>query len=107
MLFWLGCVTAEPEGDPKLGAEVYARQCTGCHGESGEGASGGPSLVEHVPVHTDEEIYAVLGGARPDMPDQGLTDLEAAGVLAWLRDTFGALDPVAREEAGFPPAEVD
>jgi mono/diheme cytochrome c family protein len=39
----IGRVAKSPHGRPRKGALVYARNCVGCHGDRGEGASG-PAL---------------------------------------------------------------
>ena len=77
------------EGDPGCGAEIFAADCTGCHGVSGEGTDLGPALAEHVVNHTDAELLSVLVIGTDSMPPSGLTQQGYADVLAWLRQTFG------------------
>ncbi len=75
-------------GDEATGAEIYSSNCSGCHGASGEGVSG-PSLIEHVPEHSDEAILGVVLNGEEEMPAFDLEDQEAADLLAYLRATFG------------------
>jgi polyvinyl alcohol dehydrogenase (cytochrome) len=62
--------TGEPgEGDQGAasGADVYRRSCAGCHGGSGEGASG-PSLAGVEERLTREEHIAVVRDGQGSMP---------------------------------------
>jgi mono/diheme cytochrome c family protein len=103
LTFW-ACAepgTAILSGDPAEGAAIYAEHgCVGCHGPEGSGASA-PSLIEHVPCHTDDELRMVLRGERPEMPDQNLDTQQTLDVLAWLRQQYGDFrgeeDPICAE----------
>jgi mono/diheme cytochrome c family protein len=78
-------------GNAGCGGKAYQTgDCVTCHGPDGLGASAGPNLLEHVHCHTDDELYFVLDGGRPKMPDQNLGPQQSADMVAWLRLTFGA-----------------
>ncbi len=79
-------------GDVPCGAIVFVDHCTECHGPAGEGTDDGPDLAAHVPFHTDLGLAALLANGGDDMPDPELTNHQAADVLAWLRDEFGAYE---------------
>jgi mono/diheme cytochrome c family protein len=75
-------------GDATAGATVYADTCGACHGADGTGGIG-PSLVEHAPMHSDEELVATIVNGTGTMEPVALEDQEIADVLAYIRATFG------------------
>jgi mono/diheme cytochrome c family protein/rhodanese-related sulfurtransferase len=98
-------------GDTALGGEIYARECTACHGENGEGgigtALGNPVMLsltsDHFLRHT-----IVHGRDGTPMPAFGerLSDAEIDAVTAFLRSRatgWSVEKPVFRA----PPKETD
>ena len=71
------------------GAEVYAMDCGGCHGSNGEGAATNPSLIDAVPLLSDEELMDVLLNPQGSMAIVSLTQAEADAVFTYARDRFG------------------
>ena len=78
------------ESSEEAGAETFQRDCTPCHGGSGEGTDTAPALSKRVPSMNDQELTErlILGkGAMPEwshFSDQSLSDLRA-----FLRSSFG------------------
>lgn len=75
----------EPEEN---GAEVYAASCAGCHSADGTGATG-PSLVDTVPLLSDEILLDVIENGVGSMPDMGLSTQKADAVFLYVRGEFG------------------
>jgi len=84
--------TGEPP-DPaavKRGQSVFAPTCGFCHGSTGRGGSGGPSLVRSVLVlhdaGTGKEIYPVVHNGRlsKGMPAFPLTEAQVKDISAYL-----------------------
>ena len=101
-----GATMSVPVADvfERPGAGLYAQDCSGCHGLSGEGKPGFPRLSGNPAVLSASAtslIHIVLiGGASPrtegqpvprTMPAFGgkLTDREIADVLSYTRQSFG------------------
>jgi cytochrome c-L len=84
-------------GDPvrlAKGRELYSGNCSGCHGQTGQGGMG-PSLNDGDWVYpkngTDEGLFAtIFGGARPPMTPKSssLTLDEMLHVMAWVRNIY-------------------
>jgi cytochrome c5 len=73
------------------GMAVFLNQCSACHGISGEGSPGIPSLnTENVRKRTDEELLEIInnGVFNTTMPAWGavLTEEDKAGLLVLLHD---------------------
>jgi cytochrome c551 len=72
-------------GDAAAGEQVFADNCSGCHGLSGTGANGGPTLV-----NADEPAAVLVqvrngGGGMP--PFEGtLSDQEIQDVAAYVTE---------------------
>ena len=84
--------TGEPP-DPaavKRGQAIFAPTCGFCHGSTGRGGSGGPSLVRSVLVlhdaGTSKEIYPVVHNGRisKGMPAFPLSEAEVKDISAYL-----------------------
>jgi len=89
----------------KVGAQVYADECAGCHTASGKGLTGlFPSLSGSSAVQQNDPtslLHAVLRGARstatdaaptaPAMPAFGwiLNDDQVAAVVTYIRNSWG------------------
>lgn len=79
----------EEAGDKSHGAELFAKHCSACHGETGQADSPGADALEPTPAnltqyrYTDEGLASILhegvaGSAMPawrDLDDQALADL--------------------------------
>jgi mono/diheme cytochrome c family protein len=77
------------DGDPVAGEEVFASVCAECHGADARGGRG-PDLTVEAPKLSDEELAdTIVNGSMGGMPAQGVSDQEAADVMAWLRQEFG------------------
>jgi mono/diheme cytochrome c family protein len=101
----------------KMGARIYADECSGCHIANGKGVAGlFPALEGSAVVQqSDPEslLHIVLRGARSvatdraptgaAMPEFGwlLKDNEVAAVLTYIRNSWGnAASPVSAAEVG-------
>jgi mono/diheme cytochrome c family protein len=79
------------------GADVFARNCAGCHGGDGSGGIGprlsGGRVVEHYPDPADQ--IAVVTYGRDGMPTFGgrLTDAEIAAVVEYTRTVLAGSPP--------------
>jgi mono/diheme cytochrome c family protein len=101
----------------KLGAAIYADECSGCHTANGQGASGLFPSLKGSPVvqQTDPTslLHVVLRGARSAATDGAptgaampqfawiLNDAQVAAVLTYIRNAWGNNAPaVGAGEAG-------
>ncbi len=91
------CVGEVPEvssDDPELvmGREVYARNCVGCHGASGQGGTG--SKLNEGTVTTaypdPADLRAIIANGRNQMPAYTgkLSDEELSAVVRFLREVL-------------------
>ena len=104
MLFAAGCPPTDGPGDPSrvddilsltgdeaTGGQVYAGRCQSCHGADGSGEGVvGPSLVDHVPATSDEDILDIVlegDGGMPSAAD--LDDQDLADLLAYMNSEWG------------------
>jgi mono/diheme cytochrome c family protein len=111
----LGATAAPDDKTMKVGAAIYADQCSACHTPNGSGAAAlfpalrGSALVQQSNPATLMRV--VLRGSRsaatdkaptaPAMPAFGwlFTDTEAANVITYIRNAWGnAAPPVSAEE---------
>ena len=90
---------ASAQSAMKMGAQIYADECSGCHATDGKGSAGlFPPLQRSAIVHQHDAtslLHVVLRGARsvatdgapPGMPQFGwlLKDDEVAAVLTYIR----------------------
>ena len=95
-IFALACGSEKPadsgDGGGSVatdGAEVYANDCGGCHGSDGEGAATNPSLIDGVPLLSDEDLMDVLINPPGTMAIISLTQAEADAVFTYVRERFG------------------
>jgi mono/diheme cytochrome c family protein len=101
----------------RMGAAIYADECSGCHAPNGKGAAGlfpslnGSPVVQQINPAT--LLHVVLRGARsastagaptaPAMPQFAwiLTDEQVAAVLTYVRNAWGnSAPPVSASEVG-------
>jgi mono/diheme cytochrome c family protein len=63
----------QPGGDPKRGAAVFAKACSGCHGHDGEGGKHGDMVVganhdqSFLALTTNQMIRRIIITGRPDL----------------------------------------
>ena len=94
----------------EAGASMYRERCADCHGSQGQGRGDAYPPLKGSRVVTAASALNLLrvlddGGFAPTtaghprpygMPPQGLTDVEAAVLMSWLRSAWGhAFAPVA------------
>lgn len=92
---WTGVVV----GDAERGATIYAASCAACHGASGLGGAGGPSLAKEVAGESDEELVETIREGEDDMPPfPNLSEQDLADLIAWLRQRFGGSSEGEEEE---------
>ncbi|MBV9554454.1 MAG: c-type cytochrome [Alphaproteobacteria bacterium] len=108
---------AGSEAPMRLGAAIYADECSACHTPSGKGVPNlFPSLAGSAAVQQDDPsslIRIVLGGMQsvatgaaptgPEMPLFGwvLDDRQTAAVLTYIRNSWGNAAPaVSADEVG-------
>jgi mono/diheme cytochrome c family protein len=101
----------------KSGAQIYADECSGCHGPDGKGTAGMfPALNGSATVQQSDPttlLHIVLRGARsvgtapaptaPAMPEFGwlLADHQVAALLTYIRNSWGnSAPPVTAKEVG-------
>src|SRR5258708_10208339 len=65
----LGQVSPEAskaEGSPSAaGQQIFATRCASCHGTTATGGEFAPSIVERVPLRTDDELMKLLHDGLP------------------------------------------
>lgn len=80
---------AAAAGDPRQGAELYRRHCTGCHGDAGRPRmAGAPDFTTPTALmKTDLALAAAVRGGRGAMPAYAglLRERELLDVVAHLR----------------------
>lgn len=73
-------------GDPEAGAEVFATNCSVCHGEDGHGGAGGPDLTTMPKAQNEPEAIDQVtngGGGMPAFGEQ-LSEEEIQNVAAFV-----------------------
>jgi mono/diheme cytochrome c family protein len=82
------------EGNPKVGADLYASSCAACHGADGKlgvevGGVPAADLTVKVPSLPDPELMKVMQNGTGQMPAQLKEIPPAQNCLAYLRQQFG------------------
>jgi alcohol dehydrogenase (cytochrome c) len=76
-------------GSPQAaGREVFATRCASCHGTNATGGEFAPSIVDRVPLHTDDDLKELLHNGLPSsgMPAfADIVDPERANLISFLR----------------------
>lgn len=89
-VFLPGAAAQEPDalGDAQSGREVFANNCSACHGTSATGRGATPSLIGVYDRHTVDEVEAIIRQGRDGMPafDATLGDAQIDDVLAFLAE---------------------
>jgi len=90
--------TAAPPDQLTFGEQVYAQNCSGCHGENGEGTEGRPALIgeKALPVDppegatarkaqlkTAQDLFDFVKSDMPPMAPGSLSDEEYWAVVAF------------------------
>jgi cytochrome c553 len=73
-------------GDPEAGSEVFATNCSVCHGEDGHGGAGGPDLTTMPKAQNEPEAIEQVtngGGGMPAFGEQ-LSEEEIENVAAFV-----------------------
>ena len=80
---------APAAGSPQAaGQQVFATRCASCHGTNAMGGEFAPSIVERVPLRSDDELVSLLhnglpSSGMPAFPD--IVDQERANLISFLR----------------------
>jgi alcohol dehydrogenase (cytochrome c) len=86
-----------PAGSPQAaGQKIFATHCASCHGTNAMGGEFAPSIVERVPLRTEDELVRLLhnglpSSGMPAFPD--IVDQDRANLISFLRTLkpfFGA-----------------
>ncbi len=76
-------------GSPQAaGRQVFVTRCASCHGTNANGGEFAPSIVERVPLRTDDELISLLhnglpSSGMPAFPD--VVDQDRANLISFLR----------------------
>lgn len=104
MLFVLsvGYASAQSEGDPERGAQLFLQNCAMCHGEDGRGRVGA-NLQDFPGIEPDLSMRATIaagvsGSVMPAWSEVNggpLTEAEIDDITAYLLGVLGGTEPVA------------
>ena len=84
-----GQQAAFPAGSPQAaGRHVFATRCASCHGTNATGGEFAPSIVDRVPLRSDDSLIELLhsglpSSGMPAFPD--IVDPERANLISYLR----------------------
>jgi alcohol dehydrogenase (cytochrome c) len=75
-------------GSAAAGQSVFATRCATCHGTNAGGGEFAPSIIERVPLRSDDELMTLLhdglsAGGMPAFPD--IAGSDRANLIAFLR----------------------
>jgi alcohol dehydrogenase (cytochrome c) len=95
-----------PAGSPAAaGQQIFAQRCASCHGTDGGGGEFAPSILERVPLRTDDELIHLLHNGLPSgmpaFPD--IVDTQRTNLISYLR----TLKPFAGEAAARAKVTLD
>jgi putative heme-binding domain-containing protein len=79
----------------EAGGRVYTSTCTGCHGPDGDGVAGiNFSQAKYRRAASDDDLVRIIVRGIPGtpMPPTGMSEGQAATVVAYLRSMTGAGD---------------
>jgi cytochrome c oxidase cbb3-type subunit 3 len=82
-------------GDAMRGSQVYAQDCSSCHGAAGRGGPKASSIVDgsFLALVSDQELRTIVIAGRPDLgdpdwrsdvPGTPLTEQNISDVVAWI-----------------------
>ena len=78
-----------PPGSPQAaGRQIFATRCASCHGTNAGGGEFAPSILERVPLRSDDELVKLLhngipSSGMPPFPD--IVDQDRAHLISFLR----------------------
>ena len=78
-----------PPGSPQAaGRQIFATRCASCHGTNAGGGEFAPSILERVPLRTDDELVKLLhngipSSGMPPFPD--IVDQDRTHLISFLR----------------------
>src|SRR6201997_4396926 len=78
-----------PPGSPQAaGRQIFATRCASCHGTYAAGGEFAPSILERVPLRTDDELVKLLhngipSSGMPPFPD--IVDQNRTNLISYLR----------------------
>jgi cytochrome c oxidase cbb3-type subunit 3 len=108
------------KGDPKLGEQIYVKNCAACHGENGEGGQGtgvtfsrprnqpiiAPALNNSgfLASASDKMIKSTLMNGRKGTPmtsfiDKGMSEQDLDNVISYIRQFEGQVESVRTADA--------
>ena len=91
-----------PPGSPQAaGQQIFASRCASCHGTNGGGGEFAPSILERVPLRSDDELVRLLhngipSSGMPPFPD--IVDKDRTNLISFLR-TLKPFGGMAAEHA--------
>ena len=91
-----------PPGSPQAaGQQIFATRCASCHGTNGGGGEFAPSILERVPLRSDDELVRLLhngipSSGMPPFPD--IVDKDRTNLISFLR-TLKPFEGTAAEHA--------
>ena len=94
-------------GDVDGGRQVFANNCSACHGTSAEGRGATPSLIGVYDRYTLDEVETIIRQGRDGMPafDATLSDAQVDDVLAFLAEGPDA-DATGPQDAEAEPGRM-
>ena len=110
LLFTFETAHAQSDDDPaqvEAGAEVFAANCSSCHGAEGEGSPVGRPLAGVADENDRARHIETVTDGRGNMPAFGtvLSEDEIESVVSFVRLTFVAQDEGGEEEPADEPEE--
>ena len=91
-----------PPGSPQAaGQQIFATRCASCHGTNAGGGEFAPSILERVPLRSDDELVRLLHNGLPSSgmpPFPDIVDKERTNLISFLR-TLKPFEGTAAEHA--------
>jgi alcohol dehydrogenase (cytochrome c) len=97
----LSGVQGEASAPQKAGQQVFATRCASCHGTKATGGEFAPSIVDRVPLRSDEDLVTLLHNGLPSSGMPAFPDIvgqERANLISFLR-TLKPLETAATPRA--------
>ena len=78
-----------PPGSPQAaGRQIFATRCASCHGTNAGGGEFAPSILERVPLRSEDELVKLLHNGIPTSgmpPFPDIVDQDRANLISYLR----------------------